>query len=44
LPLPEAAVEKGMEEGAFDYLMKPVDIDKLIEKIGSAAGAQKGRS
>ena len=39
-----ADAEKGMEEGAFDYLMKPVDIDKLIEKIGSAAGAQKGRS
>ncbi len=34
-----ADAEKGMEEGAFDYLMKPVDIDKLIEKIGSAAGA-----
>jgi DNA-binding NtrC family response regulator len=38
-----ADAEKGMGEGAFDYLMKPVDIDELTEKIGSAAAAQKGQ-
>ena len=32
----EADAERGMEEGAFDYLMKPIDIDELIEKIRSA--------
>ncbi len=37
-----ADAEKGMGEGAIDYLMKPVDIDELIEKIGNAAGAKKG--
>lgn len=29
-------VEKGMELGAFDYLMKPVDIDVLVRTILSA--------
>jgi DNA-binding response OmpR family regulator len=28
---------RGLEEGAVDYLMKPVDIEELIEKINSAA-------
>ncbi len=32
----------GMEAGAFDYLMKPIEIDALIEKIRDAAGRQKG--
>ncbi len=31
----EVAV-KGMEAGAFDYLMKPVDIDELIYKLQDA--------
>ena len=31
----EVAV-KGMELGAFDYLMKPVDIDELIYKLQDA--------
>ena len=31
----EAAVE-GMDLGAFDYLMKPVDIDELIYKVQDA--------
>ncbi len=31
----EAAVE-GMEMGAFDYLMKPVDIDDLLYKLQDA--------
>jgi DNA-binding NtrC family response regulator len=29
-------VEKGMELGAFDYLMKPVDIDVLVRTLLSA--------
>jgi DNA-binding NtrC family response regulator len=37
-----ADAERGMREGAFDYLMKPIDIDTLVEKIRSAAGRQKG--
>ncbi len=27
---------KGMQLGAFDYLIKPVDIDELIEKLNEA--------
>ncbi len=29
---------EGMRQGAFDYLMKPLDIDELIVKIHEAAG------
>ena len=32
----ESAIE-GMRLGAFDYLMKPCDIDKLITKVEEAA-------
>ena len=39
-----ADAKKGMQEGAFDYLMKPIDVDELIEKICHAAGATKGPS
>ena len=28
---------KGMKMGAFDYLMKPCDMDQLIEKVNEAA-------
>jgi DNA-binding response OmpR family regulator len=28
---------EGLEMGAFDYLMKPLDIDELILKIGEAS-------
>jgi len=28
---------KGMQLGAFDYLIKPVDIDELIQKLNDAA-------
>jgi len=28
---------KGMQLGAFDYLIKPVDIDELIEKLNETA-------
>ena len=27
---------KGMQLGAFDYLIKPVDIDELVEKLNKA--------
>ena len=37
-----ADAERGMREGAFDYLMKPIDIDRLIDKISSATGGGKG--
>lgn len=30
------AAMRGMEEGAFDYLMKPADIDDLFHKIEDA--------
>ena len=38
-----ADAERGMREGAFDYLMKPIDLDELIEKIRNAEGRKKGR-
>ncbi|NQT39598.1 MAG: response regulator [Planctomycetes bacterium] len=31
-----ADAERGMKEGASDYLMKPIDIDTLVEKIRNA--------
>jgi DNA-binding NtrC family response regulator len=31
----ESAIE-GMKSGAFDYLMKPCDLDSLMDKIGDA--------
>jgi DNA-binding NtrC family response regulator len=37
-----ADAERGMKEGAFDYLVKPIDLDKLIDKIRSATGGEKG--
>ena len=36
----EVAVE-GMELGAFDYLMKPIDIDELLYKIEDAYKKKK---
>ena len=38
-----ADAERGMKEGAFDYLMKPIDIDRLVETIRNAADAAKGK-
>lgn len=36
---------EGMRLGAFDYLMKPVDIDRLMEKMQEAAmGKSSGGS
>ena len=33
--------QKGVEEGAFDYLLKPIDLDALIETIRTAVGRTK---
>ena len=37
----ESAID-GMKQGAFDYLMKPCDIDNLVAKVNEAA--QKKRN
>jgi DNA-binding NtrC family response regulator len=37
-----ADAARGVQEGAFDCLMKPVQVDELIEKIRTAAGVTKG--
>ena len=34
--------ERGMQEGACDYLVKPIDIEQLILKIRNAVGAKEG--
>ena len=31
----------GMKQGAFDYLMKPCDMDVLVEKINEAAAIKR---
>lgn len=36
----ESAIE-GMKQGAFDYLMKPCDMDLLTEKVLSAADKKR---
>jgi DNA-binding NtrC family response regulator len=36
----ETGIE-GMKLGAFDYLMKPCEIDILIEKVGQAAAKKR---
>jgi len=36
----ETAIE-GMKQGAFDYLMKPCDIDLLVKKVTDAAGKKR---
>jgi len=36
----ESAIE-GMKWGAFDYLMKPCDIDNLISKVSEAAAKKR---
>ncbi len=38
----ETAVE-GMRDGAYDYLMKPCEIDELVEKINGAFAVKKER-
>jgi DNA-binding NtrC family response regulator len=36
----ESAIE-GMKKGAFDYLMKPCDLDVLMDKINQAAAKKR---
>ena len=36
----ESAIE-GMKQGAFDYLMKPCDIEVLMAKVAEAAGKKR---
>jgi DNA-binding NtrC family response regulator len=36
----ESAIE-GMKQGAFDYLMKPCDIDQLLAKVTEAAAKKR---
>lgn len=38
----ESAI-RGMRLGAFDYLMKPCEIEKLIAKVDEAMGRKKNR-
>jgi DNA-binding NtrC family response regulator len=35
--------QEGVELGAFDFLMKPMDIDELIKKMHEAVGMDKGQ-
>ena len=37
----EKAAKEGIESGAFDYLIKPCDLDELIEKIREAVKARR---
>jgi DNA-binding NtrC family response regulator len=36
----ESAIE-GMKRGAFDYLMKPCEIDQLVSKVKEAAAKKR---
>ncbi len=38
----ESAIE-GMKQGAFDYLMKPCDIDVLVSKVADAANRKQAQ-
>lgn len=37
-----AEADRGKRAGAFDYVMKPVDIEALVEKIRNAAARKEG--
>jgi DNA-binding NtrC family response regulator len=39
-----ADAERGLREGAADYLMKPIDLERLIEKIKAISGGNKGET
>lgn len=30
---------EGMKQGAFDYMMKPIDLDQLLQKLEEARGS-----
>jgi len=34
---------EGMQLGAFDYLMKPLSIEELLDKIRKAVGKEEGK-
>ncbi len=36
-----ASAIEGMKQGAFDYLMKPVDMDQIITKVTEAAAKKR---
>jgi len=36
----ESAIE-GMKRGAFDYLMKPCEMDQIVAKVGEAAAKKR---
>ena len=36
----ESAIE-GMKQGAYDYLMKPIEIDQIITKVAAAAAKKR---
>jgi DNA-binding response OmpR family regulator len=38
----EQAAREGIECGAFDYLMKPCELEELVEKIRAAALVRRG--
>jgi DNA-binding NtrC family response regulator len=37
----EKAAKDGMESGAFDYLIKPCDLEELVEKIREAVKVRR---
>jgi DNA-binding response OmpR family regulator len=37
----EKAAKDGIESGAFDYLIKPCDLEELVEKIREAVRARR---
>jgi len=40
----EKDFEEGMKKGAYDYLVKPVQIEQLIEKMNQAASSKTGKA
>jgi DNA-binding NtrC family response regulator len=37
----ERAARNGISVGAFDYLLKPIDLEALLERVLSAAGRER---
>jgi DNA-binding NtrC family response regulator len=38
----ERAARNGISLGAFDYLLKPIDLEALLERVLAAAGLERG--
>lgn len=38
----ERAARNGISLGAFDYLLKPIDLDALLERVLAAAAIERG--